>query len=592
MAVLRWVWSIIKGALNTLARGVVIVVLLVAVLAVIGASSGTSLPGAMVLNLDLREPVEDKVASDVFGLSGSRLSLIDMVLGLDAAARDARVKGVFLRLGSGDLSIPVAEELRDGLKRFQAAGKFVIVHSQSFYSGGLGDFGVAASADEIWMQPASAFFASGTATTTLFFRGLFDKIDAVPQFVQRYEYKNAANVFTETGFTPAHLEATGRLLQSWYDTATAEIAADLGMETAALTDILDRSPLVVGEAMEYGLVTNIGYDDDARDAALARGGEGAEIAEFADYAADHRLSGLNGDGPVVAFVHAAGEIVEGSSNDPLGSGGVVIAGDDFSEAIREATEDEDVRAILLRVDSPGGSAIASDQILDALKKAQAAGKPVIVSMGSVAASGGYYISLSADRIVANPGTITGSIGVLWGKLAAEGSLELVGVQSEELGVGENALFFSGLSPWTDEQLAKVDAQADAIYADFTGKVAEGRNLTIEEVQEIARGRVWTGADALGRGLVDQLGGFWTAVAGVKELASIDENAEIQFREYPHEQGFLDRVGSFFEASSAGVSVLRGLDALMASAPARALVSAAEGAPSGRAELRAVGLPLQ
>jgi protease-4 len=588
MAVLRWVWSIIKGALNTLARAVVILILLFVVLAVIGSGSSESLPQNMVLELDVRMPVEDKVPPDIFGLPDDTLSLMDMVMGLDAAARDDRVKGLFLRVGSGDLSVPQAEELRESLKRFQSGGKFVIAHSQSFYSGGLGDFGLAAAADEIWMQPASAFFASGTSTTTLFFRGLFDNIDAEPQFVQRYEYKNAANIFTETGFTPEHLEATGRLLQSWYDTATTEIAADLGIEAAALKGILDQSPLLVDEAIGFGLVNATGYDDDARNAALVRAGDGAEIAEFSDYVSESR-NAILADGPVIAFVHAAGEIVEGEVSDPFGTS-VVIAGDDFAQAVREASEDEDVQAILLRVDSPGGSAIASDQILDALKKAQALGKPVVVSMGSVAASGGYYISLAADRIVAHPGTITGSIGVLWGKVAAGGSLALLGVENEELGVGANALFFSGLNPWTEEQLAKVEAQADAVYEDFTGKVAEGRNLPLEQVQEIARGRVWTGADAMERGLVDQLGGFWTAAGAVRELAGIEPDVVLQFREYPHQQGFFDRVGSFFAASSAGFSALRGLEAVMSSPPAQALLTAAREAPSGQAELRAVGLP--
>ena len=179
-----------------------------------------------------------------------------------------------------------------------------------------------------------------------------------------------------------------------------------------------------------------------------------------------------------------------------------------------------MKAILLRVDSPGGSAIASDQILQALKKARATGKPIVVSMGSVAASGGYYIAMAADRIVAEPGTLTGSIGVLWGKVAVGKSLEMVGVEARELGVGKNALFLSGIAPWDQTQLAAVNAQADLVYADFTQKVAAGRKLPLERVQQVARGRVWTGADAKERGLVDELGGFWTAVADVKRLAGI------------------------------------------------------------------------
>jgi protease-4 len=211
-------------------------------------------------------------------------------------------------------------------------------------------------------------------------------------------------------------------------------------------------------------------------------------------------------------------------------------------------------------------------------------------MGALAASGGYYISLGADRIVANPGTLTGSIGVLWGKLAAGGSLEMIGVNSEELGVGENALFLSGLEPWSDGELLEVDAQADAIYEDFTSKVAEGRNMSAEQVDEVARGRVWTGADALERGLVDELGGFWTAVDSVKELAGIDPETEVTFRQYPRQRGVFERLESMFEVSSAGVRALQGLERIMSLEPIQALLSATNNAPSGRAELRAAGLP--
>ncbi len=590
MAVVRWFWSILKGALNTVARAVVILVLVFIVLAVVGSASDQDLPGNMVLTLDLRKNLEDKTAPDFFEFEVTQMSLIDVALGLDAASRDARVSGVFLRVGAADISVPKSEELREALKRFQESGKFVIAHSQSFYSSGLGDFGVAALADEIWMQPASAFFASGAASTTLFFRGLFDNIDAEPQIVQRYEYKNAANIFTETDFTPAHREATERILLSWYETATNQIAADLGIERDTLIGVLDGSPLIVGEAVESGLVTAIGYDDDARDAALERAGEGAEFAEFSTYVRADRKARERAAGPVVALVHAVGEIVEGTASGPL-AGPVLIRGDDFAEAIRAATEDEAVRAILLRVDSPGGSAIASDQILDALNKAQAAGKPVVASMGTLAASGGYYISLGADRIVANPGTLTGSIGVLWGKVATGGSLELIGIHSEELGVGENALFLSGLEPWSAEQLLEVNAQADAIYEDFTRKVAEGRNMSPEQVDEVARGRVWTGADALERGLVDELGGFWTAVDNVKELAEIDPETEVAFRQYPRRRGLFERLESVFEVSSAGVRALQGLDRVLSLEPIQALLSAAHEAPSGRADMRAVGLPL-
>jgi len=590
MIVLSWMWGIVKSVLNGIAKAAVLVLILVAVLALVGQFSGDGLARNTVLELDLRTAMDDKSSPSLLDLTDGKLSIMNVVMGLDTAARDPRVKGVFLRVGSGDLSVPKAEELRDALKHFKESGKFVIAHSQSFYSGGLGDYTVAAAADQIWMQPVSTFFTSGASSTTLFFKGLFDKVNASPQFVQRYEYKNAANVFTQTDFTPAHREATMRVLQSWYDSATAEAAADRKLDRATLVSVLDASPSTVETVKDKGLITNIGYDDEARDAAKTRAGAGARVTRFDRYLRAMRGRGPGSGAPTIALVHAAGDIVEGGNDDPLSASTVSVAGDTFSQAIRDAAADRNVKAILLRVDSPGGSAIASDQILAALKKAHAAGKPIVVSMGSVAASGGYYISVAADRIVAEPGTLTGSIGVLWGKVAVGKSMELVGLEARELGVGKNALFLSGVVPWDSDQLAQVNAQADIVYADFTQKVADGRKLPLDRVQEVARGRVWTGADAKERGLVDELGGFWTAVADVKRLSGIPQDARVAFKNYPQARGIFGTVSRFIDGSSASLKALEGLNAILQAAPVKALIEVARVAPQGGAQLRAVGLP--
>ena len=589
MAVLTWFWMILNGALNAFAKAIVFLLLLLILIGAASVLGGDGLHRNMVLVLDLRESLEDKSEPSVLELTASKTSVLDIVFGLDAASRDERVEGVLLRVGSGDLSVAQAEEIRDALKRFKQADKFVIAHSQSFYSGGLGDYAVAAAADEIWMQPASAFFTAGTVSQTLFLRGLLDKIHAVPQISQRREYKNAANVLTETDYTPAHREATSRVLQSWYDTATREIAADRRIDRAALVAILDESPSTVDEVRAKGLVTDVGFDDDAGEAAKKRAGAGARLTPFEDYLSNHPVRPRSG-GPVIALIHATGEIVEGKRQDSLTATGSSIAGDDFAEGIRAATRDEAVRAILLRVDSPGGSAIASDQILDALKKARAAGKPIVVSMGSVAASGGYYISLAADRIVAQPGTLTGSIGVLWGKVAVAGSLEAIGVNGREIAVGRNAGFFTALAPWTAEQLAEVESQADLVYEDFTRKVAAGRKMPLERVQDVARGRVWTGADARERGLVDELGGFWTAAAAAKRLAGIAPETRVAFREYPRHTGVVHRIASLFETSAGGLATLHGLERILTTPLARTVFTAIDEVPNSGAQLRAVGLP--
>jgi protease-4 len=417
-------------------------------------------------------------------------------------------------------------------------------------------------------------------------------MEATPQFVQRREYKNAVNMFTETDFTPAHREATLRILQSWYDSSVDEAAMDRSLTRDALVSVLDSAPVTVEEVQQKGLITHIGYDDEAREAAEQKAGGDPTFTDFDRYAQATRGVGAGSGAPTIALVHAAGEILEGDNDNPLSDSVDSIYGDVYAKAIRDAADDDSVRAILLRVDSPGGSAIASDQILQAVKKAKAAGKPVVVSMGSVAASGGYYISLAADRIIALPGTLTGSIGVLWGKFAVGRTIGLVGATARELGVGQNALFLSGITPWNEAQLAKVNEQADIVYADFTSKVAEGRKMPIERVEDVARGRVWTGADALERGLVDELGGFWAAVEDVKMLAGIDADTRVRFKTYPASQGFLGAVSRLLETSSASLKALQGLNALMEAEPVQTLIGALHAMPTGRIEFSARGLPAQ
>ncbi len=590
MFVLNWLWTITRKVLNAVAGVIVFLVLAVIVIVIVAAIRGDGIASNAVLELDLRSAMDDKAASGFFGIGGNKLSIMDVVLGLDEASRDSRVKGILVRVGSGDLSQPKGEELRDALKRFQRAGKFVFAHSQSFYSGSLGDYVAVSAADQIWMQPVSTFFGAGESATTPFLKGLFDKIQAQPQFVQRYEYKNAVNMFTETDYTPAHREATMRLLQSWYDSAVSEAAADRHLDRAAITEVLDQSPSLAEFVKQKGLITNIGYEDEARDTARRRAGAGARIVDFARYRQATRGNGAGFGAPQVAFIHAAGDITEGKSNAPLDAAGGGIAGDTYADAIRAAGADRNVKAILLRIDSPGGSAIASDQILHALKRAHAAGKPIVVSMGSVAASGGYYIAMAADRIVAEPGTLTGSIGVFLGKFVVDKTGQLAGVNARELGVGKNANFNSPVSPWDAAQLENVNAQADAVYNDFVSNVAGGRKMPVAQIQDVARGRVWTGADAKQHGLVDELGGFWVAVDDLKRLSGISPQTQVAFKIYPRPRGLFGTVSRLAEDSPEAFQTLDRLAAFLESAPVRLFMEVLGSAPNGTVELKAAGLP--
>jgi protease-4 len=589
IAFLRWAGSIVAGTLNGLLKfALAIVVIFVAIVA-IGLAHGDGLPGNMVLSLDLRESLADSAPAE-FALGARALTVMDIVLGLDAAQRDKRVKGVFVRVGSANLPISQAEEIGTALKRFRASGKFVIAHAQGFDDSGLGDYLAAAAAGQIWMQPKSPFGAAGEGGGELFLRGLLDKIQAEPQIAKRAEYKSAADMFMEKGMTAADREQITALMQSWYDNAVTGAAADRKLSPKALIAVLEASPQFTEDVKKAGLIDKIGYDDDALAAAIKLAGAKAQSVLMAKYLRTKSGETRYAKGRHIALVEAAGDIVEGTAGSGLFGGDSIIASDDMARAIRQATADKDVKAIILRVDSPGGSVTASDQILDAVKKAQKAGKPVIVSMGHVAASGGYYISLSADKIVAEPGTITGSIGVLTGKVTIGKSLGLIGVGIDQVGVGKNALMNSGTTPYTPEQWAAVNAEADAIYADFTQKVATGRKLPLAKVQDIARGRVWSGADANARGLVDQLGGFWTAVDLAKKQARIAASERVVFERYPRHKSFFEAVDEFFGGPSEEVRAVENFTTLMNTPLAREAVTAVKSAPRADIELRAVNVP--
>lgn len=589
IAFLRWMRGIAFGTLNGIARLALFVVLVVIALFIVGLIEGDGLPSRMVLNLDLRSSPPDSSHTPQLFFARRTPSVMDTVMALDRAGRDSRVKGVFLQVGGG-LSVAQAEEIGAALIRFRATGRFVVAYAQGFLDAGLGDYLTAASADQIWMQPKSPFSAAGTGAGAIFLRGLFDKVQAVPQIVKRADYKSAADMFMEKGYTGPDREQTTAFLQSWYDSAVKAIAAERKLDAKTVVTILQASPQFAEDARSAHLIDKVGYDDDARRAARARAGS-AKLVQIGDYARATADEGMGGHGPHVALIEASGDIVDGTADHGALGGSEVIAGDDYAQAFRKARRDKSIRAILFRIDSPGGSVTASAQILEALKEARAAGKPVIVSMGPLAASGGYYVSSAADRIVAEPATLTGSIGVLTGKVSVGKTLALIGVGAGEIGVGNNALFDSAIEPFSPAQLASLNRQADVVYADFMQKVAEGRKLPIADVQRIAKGRVWTGADAKPRGLVDDLGTFWTAVGEVKKAIGVSPDVRLVFREYPEREGFFAALAEFFSGSAAGLRAVEGLSTLVQQPAVHAVVGAFDRAPREPVELRATNLPL-
>ncbi|MFL5238700.1 MAG: signal peptide peptidase SppA [Rhizomicrobium sp.] len=587
-SVLNWLKSIVFGTLNGVAKVALFIVLLIVVLVIIGMARGDGLPDKMVISADLRTHMADSSRPGPFDVSRP-LTVMDFVLALDRASRDSRVKGLYLRVGDGGMSVPQAEEIAAAVKRFRQSGRFVIAHSQGFNSAGLGDYLAAASASELWMQPKSPFGAAGAGAGSIFLRGLFDKIQAQPQMVKRADYKSAADLFMEKDYTKPDREQTTAFLQSWYDNATGAAASARNLPAKLLATVFEKSPQFAEDAQAAHLIDRLGYDDDAKNAATARGGS-AKVVNVRKYA--RSIADASFGRPEIALIEAAGEISEGGTHEGAFGGSGGIASDDYATAIRDATRDPNIKAIVLRVDSPGGSVSASDQILNALQKARRAGKPVVVSMGMLAASGGYYISCFADRIVAEPGTLTGSIGVLTGKVTFGKSAGLLGIGVDQIGIGKNALMDSAISPYTPEQWANLNQQADVIYGDFLNKVATGRKLPLSQVQNIAKGRVWTGADAKSRGLVDELGGFWTAVAAAKKLTGIAPQEAVSFRIYPKRASFFAALSSAFSGTAAGIRAMQGVAAIQELPIARAMVGAMADSSTGGVQMKAEGLPIE
>lgn len=538
-------------------KGLLVVVLAVVVLGAVLVGAGLflgglgkpSVPGRAILELDLERGIPETSPDNPFAVFGGErpLTLRDVVDALEKAGDDPHVVGLVARLGSAPLGVAEIQEIRDAVKAFRAKKKFAVAYSETFgeFGPGNGAYYLATAFDEIWLQPSGDLGLNGLVAESPFFRGILDKLGVKPEFGQRHEFKNAMNQYTETKFTDAHREATTKLVESLYGQMVKGIAEGRKMTEEEVRAVVDRGPFLGPEALEARLVDGLAYRDEVHEKLKAKGGAGARLFSLPAYLKKEGRPHEDGR-RTIALVYGVGNVVRGrSSGNPL-TGGQAMGSETVAKAIRTAVEDDDVAAILFRVSSPGGSYVASDTIWREVVLAKKAGKPVIVSMGDVAASGGYFVAMPADRIVAQPGTITGSIGVLAGKMVTPAMWEKVGLTFDQVEVGANANMWNASKSFSPAEWGRFNAWLDRIYDDFTSKVAEGRRLPKERVLEIARGRVWTGEDAKALGLVDELGGYATALKLAKAAAKIPAGEKVKVAVFPKEK-------SPFEALAARLS---------------------------------------
>jgi protease-4 len=480
-----------------------------------------------LLELDLSEPLFSPEADDPiarFRARGRRL-LRPTLRALHDAAEDRHVVGLIAKVG-GTWPWAEMQELRLGVKAFVASGKPALAWTESFAEGSrnMASYVLATAFDEVWLQPGGEIGLLGVGIETTFVRGALNRLGIEPQFEQRYEYKNAADVLLRTEFTEAHREALERLAESVYNEAVETIAADRKLPHDRVRELIDTGPRTASEAQAAGLVDRLGYRDQAYEAMRARTGGKPELL-FADRWRPRRKIALPPHRrDHVALVGVRGAIATGRSR--RGAFGRQAGSDTVSAQLRAAHDNDRARAVVLRIDSPGGSAVASDVIWREVCRLGESGKPVVVSMGDLAASGGYYIACPAAVIVALPSTLTGSIGVLGGKLVTDNLLHRLGVTTGTVQQGDRALMYSSRRGFSEDERARFGVMIDAIYDDFVAKVAAGRSRPVAEIETVARGRVWTGRDAAEAGLVDELGGLRHAVRLARERADLPDDAPV------------------------------------------------------------------
>jgi protease-4 len=543
------------GCLAVIGAIAVVFVVVILVFAVSAGAAKGRVPSNAVLEVNLETGLIEDIPDDPLAkamLSGTS-STKDIVDAIERASTDSRVKGMIARFGGSTMGLATAQEIREAVLSFRAHKKFAIAYSETFGEVGPGgsSYFLASAFDQVWMQPSGDIGLTGVILESQFLRGTLDKLSIVPRMDHRYEYKNAMNQLTEKQFTPAHREAMQKLLDSWSSQLMKGIAEGRKLTTEQVHSAADRGPLLGQEAVDARLVDGLAYRDDVYAKVKKMAGDGSSLIYLQKYL--DRAGRPHQSGKTIALIYGVGGVGRGKSGfDPL-FGSAAMGSDTVTAAFRDAVKDPKVKAILFRVDSPGGSYVASDAIWRETVLARKAGKPVIVSMGDVAGSGGYFVAMAADKIVAQPATITGSIGVLGGKMVTTGFWKMLGITFDQVHDGANATYWTGTEDYTPAEWARFEAWLDRVYADFTGKVADGRHIPKDRVLQIAKGRIWSGEDAKALGLVDELGGFPEALALAKKAARIPAAEEVNLQVFPKKktafQSFLDAVGGETPESS-------------------------------------------
>jgi protease-4 len=545
----RGVWLVITliiFAVAVSAAGLLLVALMV------GRQPQVSSNSALLLRVsgDLQETEPLGALGQLFEPPPTVRSIVDA---LRKAKADRRISAVVIRPAGSAALWAKAQEVRDAITDFRRSGKPAIAYLEY---GGEQEYYLATACDKVFLMPAATLDLTGVATYELFLRGTLDKIGAYPDALHVGEYKTAANTYTETTFTPSHREMSESLNRDLYEQLVHALAEGRQKTDQEIRGLIDHGPFLPEDAVRAGLIDDVAYEDELDDKIQFPGGTPRFIENDEYRQVDPSSLGLN-RGARIAVIYAVGLIATGRSSYDAAQ--QVVGSDTIVEYLRKARADRSVRAIVLRIDSPGGSAIASDVIWREIMLTKDV-KPVVASMSDVAASGGYYIAMPAHAIVAEPATLTGSIGVVAIKFVIDGTLKKLGVNVEGVYSGEYADIYSPVRPFSPEERKRIEEAMQATYDTFVEKAASGRNTTPERIDTVAQGRVWTGRQAKQIGLVDELGGLERALAIAKQRANLSPDAEVELIVYPPRRSIFDLARNPFGASERGaaLAVLLGL----------------------------------
>lgn len=537
--------------------GIFFVLFLVAVIGIallLGSSSSPTVANNSVLVLNVSGSLPDYSAEDptakIFGFGQSQ-SLTGLLTQLRKAKVDSRVSAVMLDVQFPQIGWGKADELRDAILEFKKSGKPVYAYMEI---GSNKEYYIATAADKIFLPPSGDLYVNGLAASATFYRGTLDKIGVEPEFIQiGPKYKNAPDQYLRKDMGEGQREVMNSLLDSYYNRLVQTIAEARKKTPEEVKALIDDAPYNAELAKEKGLIDGAMYRDQVD----------AELKAQLGYKEDEKLRtvsnskyqeiradslGLN-NGERIAIIYASGAIIGGSSSDGTFGGTQTTGSDTVVKAVNDAAEDSSIKAIILRVDSPGGSALASDLMWHAIENAKAKKKPVVVSMADYAASGGYYISCNADKIVAQPNTLTGSIGMFTGKMNIKGLYTWLGISNEYMTRGKNAGLFRETEKWNESEKAKmVESANNVYYKNFIPKVAKGRGKTTDEIDAIGQGRVWTGTQGKENGLVDEIGGMEKAIEIAKQLANLPADKDVRRVVFPAPRPFFQTLFSANEES--------------------------------------------